>query len=75
MHQDFDLELALVLSKSLQEAEELEEINDIKRLSNAPNQSKLKTRESINNKSLENFGFAISKPISFIKNKKSLCIL
>ncbi|XP_076177683.1 uncharacterized protein LOC143151987 isoform X1 [Ptiloglossa arizonensis] len=70
LHQDFDLELALVLSKSLQEAEELEEINDIKRLSNAPNQSKLKTRESINNKSLENFGFAISKPISFIKNKK-----
>ncbi|XP_043256629.1 protein PFF0380w isoform X2 [Colletes gigas] len=70
-YQDSDLQLALVLSKSLQEAEEFDEISE--KLSQAPNQFALKVLEPVNNKPLERFGFANSKPVSLMKTKKKNC--
>ncbi|XP_053987642.1 uncharacterized protein LOC128881019 isoform X1 [Hylaeus volcanicus] len=68
LNKDSDLELALALSKSLYDAEELDEISEIERLSEIPNQSVLEALES--KRSLEKFGFANSKPISLIKSKR-----
>ncbi|CAL7946215.1 unnamed protein product [Xylocopa violacea] len=66
--EETDLQLALVLSKSLQEAEELDMINEIEGLPKISNQCMQEKSESV--VQLEKFGFANSKPASFTRNKK-----
>ncbi|XP_031839237.1 uncharacterized protein LOC116429893 isoform X2 [Nomia melanderi] len=67
---DSDLQLALALSKSLQEAEVLEEVNEIEQLSEVPNKTTLEITESISKCQLEKFGFANNKSATLTRNRK-----
>ncbi|XP_043799369.1 protein PFC0760c-like [Apis laboriosa] len=67
-YEETDFQLALALSKSLQEAEELDKINEIEKLPKVLNQFILEENKS--ESQLEKFGFINSKPPSLIKNKK-----
>lgn len=67
-YEETDFQLALALSKSLQEAEELDKINEIEKLPKVLNQFILEANKS--ESQLEKFGFINSKPPSLIKNKK-----
>ncbi|XP_076667757.1 uncharacterized protein LOC143368676 isoform X3 [Andrena cerasifolii] len=70
-HVDSDLQLALALSKSLQEAEELDEINGIERISEITNQSTSEVVElSTYKRQLEKIGFASKEPAPFIKSRR-----
>ncbi|XP_012247899.1 reticulocyte-binding protein PFD0110w [Bombus impatiens] len=68
--EETDLQLALALSKSLQEAEELDKINEIESLPKILNQFVPEIDKSVYEGQLEKFGFANSKPPSLIKNRK-----
>ncbi|XP_043577650.1 putative uncharacterized protein DDB_G0282133 isoform X2 [Bombus pyrosoma] len=68
--EETDLQLALALSKSLQEAEELDKINEIESLPKVLNQFVPEINKSVYEGQLEKFGFANSKPPSLIKNRK-----
>ncbi|XP_048261294.1 putative uncharacterized protein DDB_G0282133 [Bombus terrestris] len=68
--EESDLQLALALSKSLQEAEELDKINEIESLPKVLNQFVPEINKSVYEGQLEKFGFANSKPPSLIKNRK-----
>lgn len=70
--EESDLQLALALSKSLQEAEELDKINEIESLPKVLNQFVPEINKSVYEGQLEKFGFANSKPPSLIKNRKSM---
>nr|XP_012141599.1 PREDICTED: uncharacterized protein LOC100881823 isoform X2 [Megachile rotundata] len=70
LHEESDLQLALALSKSLQEVEELDEINELEGLPKTLTRSVSEIVEPISEKQLERFGFASSKPPSLIKNKR-----
>nr|XP_034173541.1 structure-specific endonuclease subunit SLX4 [Osmia lignaria]XP_034173542.1 structure-specific endonuclease subunit SLX4 [Osmia lignaria]XP_034173543.1 structure-specific endonuclease subunit SLX4 [Osmia lignaria]XP_034173544.1 structure-specific endonuclease subunit SLX4 [Osmia lignaria] len=69
-HEDSDLQLALALSKSLQEVEELNEIEEIEGFSKTSEQFISGTVEPIYEEPLERFGFASSKPPLLVKSKK-----
>ncbi|XP_076751634.1 uncharacterized protein LOC143423890 isoform X2 [Xylocopa sonorina] len=66
--EETDLQLALVLSKSLQEAEELDMINETEGLPMISNQCMLEKNGTVGQ--LEKFGFANSKPASLARIKK-----
>ncbi|XP_076244436.1 uncharacterized protein LOC143185377 [Calliopsis andreniformis] len=68
--EDSDIQLAIALSKSLHEAEELNEICETEILCEIPNEIISEASEPISKTQLEQFGFASSKPVSFIKNRK-----
>lgn len=70
LHEESDLQLALALSKSLQEAGELDEINELEGLPRTLTRSVSETVEPISEEQLERFGFASSKPPLLIKNKR-----
>ncbi|CAK9800106.1 Structure-specific endonuclease subunit SLX4 [Anthophora plagiata] len=70
LYEESDLQLALALSKSLQEAEEFDTITKTETTSKLSNQFVLEGNESIYGGQLEKFGFASNKLPSLVKNKK-----
>ncbi|CAK9806096.1 Structure-specific endonuclease subunit SLX4 [Anthophora quadrimaculata] len=70
LYEESDLQLALALSKSLQEAEKFDTITKTETTSKLSNQFVLEGKESIYEGQLEKFGFASNKLPSFVKNKK-----
>ncbi|OAD61489.1 hypothetical protein WN48_00431 [Eufriesea mexicana] len=69
-YEETDLQLALALSKSLQETEELDIINEIERSPKTLNQMVPEANKLIYEGKLEKFGFANSKPPLISKNKR-----
>ncbi|KOC68334.1 hypothetical protein WH47_03492 [Habropoda laboriosa] len=70
LYEESNLQLALALSKSLQEVEELDLINKNEATPKLSNQFVLETNELIYERQLEKFGFVSNKLPPFIKNKK-----
>lgn len=71
---DPELQLALAISKSLHEAEQIEQLDEVEALAAAAGQPIIITSEEERRKTLQSFGFTTNKPIleTNVRSKKSM---